>query len=164
MVMSQPPVQGAGLVSILWTAGFDVAWRAPTERFESMRPVFQMIHRSLRPDPRWSLQSSELITRMMRQQTQNMIDEFNARAREYKKPLSDQQMSEFRQKNASDDEAQRTRINAIGETHDYADKDGTRVNVPIHYQSVFGDGSGNYVLTNNSYQPGGDFSELKPWK
>jgi hypothetical protein len=73
-------------------------------------------------------------------------------------------MQAFREKNAADDEAHRLRINAIGERHDYADKYGTRVNVPIHYKSVFGDGNGNYVLTNKSFQPGGEFVELNPWR
>ena len=36
---------------------------------------------------------------------------------------------------------------------------------PRHIEfQVFGDGNGNYVLTNNSYQPGGEFRELQLWK
>ena len=164
MVNASPPIQTPQMLSIIWSANFDVAWRAPTARFDAMRPIFQMIFWSLRPDPRWHTQTMEIRTMMMRQQTQNLIEELKGRAQQYNKRLSEQQMTEARQKNASDDEAHRLRINAIAETHDYVDKDGTRVNVPIHYKSIFGDGTGNYVLTNNADQPGGSFVELKPWK
>jgi hypothetical protein len=164
MMMIMPPQRMDGFFAVTWTVQMEVAWRGPRDRFEMNRPIFQMIHRSIRSDPRWYARSMEIRTQMLRQQTQNMIDALRQAADRYTQQLSQPQLDEWKQKNAADDEAQRSRINAIAETHDYADKDGTRVNVPIHYKSVFGDGKGNYVLTNDSYQPGGDFAELKPWK
>lgn len=101
---------------------------------------------------------------MLRHQVYDMIGTIKDAASRYNCQLSDSEMGARRARNAADDEAQRVRVNAIRETHDYRDNDGTRVNVPIHYQSVLGDGKGNYVLTNNSYQPGGEFQELKQWK
>lgn len=164
MMMIMPPQRMDGFFAVTWTVQMDVAWRGPRDRFEMNRPIFQMIHRSIRSDPRWYARSMEIRTQMLRQQTQDMINALRQAADRYTQQLSQPQLDEWKQKNAADDEAQRSRINAIAETHDYADKDGTRVNVPIHYKSVFGDGKGNYVLTNDSYQPGGDFAELKPWK
>lgn len=163
-LMISPQREAAGLVAQTWYCVFDVAWRAPSSKFEAMRPVFQMIHRSYRDDPRWFARQAEIRTQMIRQQTQDMIAAIKAQAEKYNQQVSETDMNAWKQKNAADDEAQRLRINSIAESHDYRDIDGTRVNVPIHYKSVFGDGQGNYVLTNNSYQPGGDFRELNQWK
>lgn len=164
MLMIGQPQEAAGLSTQGWTAVFDVASRAPASRFESMRPLFQMIHRSLRADPRWHARQMEIRTQMLRQQTYDMIETIRQQSARYNDKPGDDAMADWRRKNAADDETHRRRINAVAETHDYADLDGTRVNVPIHYKSVFGDGHGNYVLTNNSYQPGGEFRELPQWR
>lgn len=158
------PMQAAGLMTQTWACVFDVACRAPTSRFEALRPVFQMIYRSLRADPRWHARQMEIRTQMLRQQTHDLIETIRQQAAKYNQQLSENELADWKRKNAADDEAHRQRLNAIAETHDYADRDGTRVNVPIHYKSVYGDGQGNYVLTNTSYDPGGEFRELRPWQ
>jgi hypothetical protein len=62
------------------------------------------------------------------------------------------------------DKAQRQRVNSIYETDDFRDTNGQTVNLPMHYRHVFSDGNGNYVLSNSSDRPTGNWSEIQPAK
>ncbi len=69
---------------------------------------------------------------------------------------------------ASNDRMHRTFTNTITETEDYANPDGTQVNLPYDYKHVHTDGLGNYVLTDDpdfnatKYDLNGDYQEIHP--
>jgi hypothetical protein len=79
--------------------------------------------------------------------------------------MSDTDYAKYKKDMSSGDAAQRTRINSIKETDDFRDTNGNIVNLPMHYNHVFSDGKGNYVLSNNSQdKPGTLWKPIRPMK
>ena len=64
--------------------------------------------------------------------------------------ISDSQIASWKNRMAAEDEMQRRTINTIREVEDYPSHDGGRVKLPSHYEYVYGDGKGNYLLTNTT--------------
>jgi hypothetical protein len=101
---------------------------------------------------------------MARQRTANNWEIIKARGRQINQ-LSDDQYDKYKRETASSDAAQRQRIQGIYETSDYKDANGDIVNLPMHYNNVFSDGKGNYVLSNNSQdRPSSGWKAIRPMK
>jgi len=101
---------------------------------------------------------------MSRRRTTNNWELIRARGRQISR-VSDAQYSKYKRETSGSDAAQRKRINGLYETDDVRDTSGNIVNLPMHYQHVFSDGKGNYVLSNNSRdKPGAQWSSVRPMR
>jgi hypothetical protein len=126
----------------------------------------------VRPTPQWFVQSQALLAELSRMRADARWAAIRERGRQINQRFSDDEYRRYKEKMASSsssdatgDAAQRDRINTIYETDDFRDTTGGIVNLPMHYQHVYSDGKGNYVLTNDSgNKPGELWNAISPIK
>lgn len=158
------PYLSPGLNTQTWTIAPAVTISAPANQFAAQRPSLISVANTVGPTPQWHIQSQAAIAEMSRQRAANNWAIIKERGRQISQ-LSDAQYAKYKKDTARSDEAQRQRINVINETDDFRDTNGNIVNLPMHYNHIFSDGKGNYVLSNNSHdKPGGVWKPIKPIK
>lgn len=158
------PYVSNGLSSQTWSLAAGLSISAPVSTFAAQKPALINVARTLGPTPQWHTQSQAAIAEMSRQRAANNWEIIKARGRQISQ-LSDAQYEKYKRETRSSDAAQRARINGIYETDDFKDTNGNIVNLPMHYNHVFSDGKGNYVLSNNSRdKPGSSWKSIRPMK
>jgi hypothetical protein len=159
-----PPYLSPGLNSQMWNISPGGSISAPANLFAKHRPALLNVANTLRPTPQWHIQSQNAIAEMSRRRAANNWEIIKQRGQQISR-VSDAQYAKYKKDMQGSDAAQRQRINAISETDDFRDTNGNIVNLPMHYNHVFSDGKGNYVLSNNSKdKPGGLWKSIKPIK
>ncbi len=159
-----PAFQSEGFYSQTWSLAASMSISAPATQFAAHRMSLLHVAATLRATPQWHIQSQAAIAEMARQRTANNWEIIKARGRQINQ-LSDDQYDKYKRETASSDAAQRQRIQGIYETSDYKDANGDIVNLPMHYNNVFSDGKGNYVLSNNSQdRPSSGWKAIRPMK
>ncbi len=146
-----------------WSMGFFSIIAAPEDRFEATKATLYRISGTFRAIPNWWVQQFEARQLIQNQRHIDAMAEIKRRG-EFYSSMSDMQYEGFKKQMASMDKAQKDRVDTIYERQDYRDVDGKSVNLTFHYKHVYSDGSGNYVLTNNSlYRPkDGNYKEIEP--
>jgi hypothetical protein len=158
------PNYSANLNSQMWSISPGTSISAPANQFAAHRTALLNVANTLRPTPQWHIQSQAVIAEMSRRRTANNWEIIKARGRQISQ-LSDADYAKYKKDMSGSDEAQRKRINGIYETDDFKDTNGNIVNLPMHYNHVFSDGKGNYVLSNNSQdKPGALWKPIRPIK
>jgi len=135
---------------------------APVDKFERLKPELMAVGSTLRPTAKWWVQSQTLLRELAQQRIKDFSKAIAERARQYNQ-ISDAQMAAWRKEMKAGDAAQHEFVNNyLYERDDYQDTNGSIVNLPMHYSHVFSNGSGGYVLTNNSLdKPGEGWTEIE---
>jgi hypothetical protein len=158
------PIDNQNIHSQMWSIFTTFIISAPREHFDATKPELYTIAGSLRPTPQWWTQSQAVLVELSRMRMENRIAAVRRRG-EMINQMTDDDYARYKKSIAGSDAAQHDRINTIYETEDFRDSDGAIVNLPIHYQHVFSDGKGNFVLSNNSQsKPGELWNEIQPMK
>jgi hypothetical protein len=161
-----PPIDNVNIFAQTWAIYTTFQVSAPAEEFEAQKQALYTAAGSVRPTPGWFMQSQALIAELSRIRAEARWDQIRRRGQEINQRFSDAEYKQYKEKfSATSDSAQRDRINTIYETDDFRDTSGDIVNLPMHYQHVYSDGKGNYVLTNNSQnKPGELWNEIETIK
>lgn len=158
------PYLSQNMNSQMWSMAPSAAISAPINLFPALKAQLSRVANTVRPTPQWHVQSQNLIAEMSRQRSENNWAIIRERGRQIGQ-ASDADYARFKKDMARGDAAQRQRINSINETDDFRDTTGSIVNLPMHYNHVFSDGKGNYVLSNNSGdRPGQQWKQIRPMK
>lgn len=158
------PYLSQNMNSQLWSITPGVSISAPAHLFAAHRAALFNAAYSVTRNPSWHIQSQAVIAEMSRQRIANKWEAIKQRGRQISQ-MSDAEYAKYKKDSAISDGAQRTRINSINETDDFRDTNGNIVNLPMHYNHVFSDGKGNYVLSNNSQdRPGQLWKTIRPMK
>lgn len=155
------PMDNGYLVSRMWMIFTNGIIAAPEADFARLRPQLLAIAGTLEMEPRWWNQMMQLRSLLIQKKHQDAMAEIRRRGEMYNR-ISDEQFASWKRWNASDNEAQRQRIQGIYEVQDYRDLNGQSVELPFHHKHVFSDGQGNYLLTNDyNTKPEGNYQEIQ---
>lgn len=155
------------MVNAGWMSNPIASARAPAGQLDANESLLTTVIASIRPSGQWQMAINQLqnesakIEREGFAQRQKIISQTSKEIFEMNKETWDKQQ-------ASNDRMHRTFTNTITETEDYANPDGTQVNLPYDYKHVHTDGLGNYVLTDDpdfnatKYDLNGDYQEIHP--
>ncbi|HEX8550201.1 MAG TPA: hypothetical protein VF681_01470 [Abditibacteriaceae bacterium] len=158
------PYNSPNMNSQLWSISHSGSYSAPANQFATQRGLLVNVASTLRPTPQWFIQSQSVIAEMSRQRTAKNWEIIRQRGQKIDQ-LSDADYAKYKKSMSGSDNAHRQRINTINETDDFRDSNGDIVNLPMHYQHVFSDGKGNYVLSNSSQdKPGALWKPIRPMK
>ena len=158
------PYLSQNMNSQMWSIAPAFSISAPASQFAAQRPALLNVAGTVRATPQWHIASQSLISQMSRQQIAVNGEAIRERGRKIGL-ISDADYAKWKKDTSGGDDAQRQRINTINETDDFKDTTGTIVNLPMHYNHVFSDGKGNYVLSNNSGdKPGAQWEPIRPMK
>jgi hypothetical protein len=158
------PYFSQNLNSQLWSISPLGAISAPAQQFAAQRSSLWSVAGTVRATPQWHVQSQAVIAEMSRRRVANSWEVIRQRGRQISQ-MSDADYAKYKRDSSHGDEAQRTRINSIKKTDDFRDTNGDIVNLPMHYNHVFSDGKGNYVLSNSSQdKPGSAWKPIRPMK
>ena len=140
-----------------WGIEPSVAFLAPAGKLEESLPLLMSISYSVRMTPAWAKMKSDHMAKM------NQIDAKGAADRAQIWADSNREVSRiindgYRERSASSDETHRKFINSIRGVEDYTTSaGGTSVQLPNEYSYVYGNGNGEYILTNEAgYDPNAD--------
>jgi hypothetical protein len=159
-----PAIDNVNIFSQSWAIYTTSQVSAPAEQFEKQKAELYAAAAGVRPTPQWFVQSQALLAELSRIRSDARWAAIRRKGEEINRRFSDDDYRRYKQTfSATSDAAQRDRINTIYETDDFRDTGGEIVNLPMHYQHVYSDGKGNYVLTNNTQnKPGETWNEITP--
>jgi len=142
---------------VFWSIEPNVVYRAPAGELDAAMPLLMTIANSLRPTPQWAKMKADHVAKM------NQINAQGAAERSRIIAESNRQISRiitegYEQRQASMDRSHRQTINAIREVDDFrAPGSNTTVQLPHHYNHVYTNGNGEYILTDDAhYNPNRD--------
>lgn len=158
-----PPVQTQNMVMQDWMLFINSDVRAPSEKFDALRPLLYASAQSLRSVPRWWVQQQAVIMETTRRNHEMGMADIKRRAQAYDQ-ISDANMAAWKKSQAASDGQQNERINRIYEVEDFRDTDGLAVKLPSHYENYYSDGKGGYLLTSSAERPGGEWTRLSRLK
>ncbi|MBC8107508.1 MAG: hypothetical protein H7Z14_13025 [Anaerolineae bacterium] len=143
--------------SILWTVEPSVSYRAEEGQLDANMPLLMSIANSARPTPKWAQMKADHSAKMNQIAAKGAADRSAIIAnshREIMKMIVDGD----RNRQASNDRSAYNFIKTIREVEDFqGPNDSTPVQLPHHYQHVYSNGAGEYIMTNDSlYNPNTD--------
>lgn len=149
--VGMPSLYGT-IVNVNWLPSYVFSFKAPAGRLEAARPIFALMVRTFRINPRWFNKYSQLINILV----QNKIRQINNIARvsriisQTNDEISDMVMSSWRRRNAVYDRLADQFSQTIRGVDEYYDPTAQqRVELPNGYQRAWTNGQGEYVLTDN---------------
>jgi len=139
--------------SLYWTIEPNVSYRAPAGQLTAAMPLLIALANSLGHTPEWTRMANEHARKI------NQAASFKPSVlADTGKSASDILFEGWKQREASSNQSQRRIIESIHEVNTYATDTGS-VQLPAGYNSVYSNGQGDYILSNNSlYQPSTDTS------
>lgn len=159
-----PPTRTQHMTFGFWMLFVDSDVRAPTAKWERMKPLLLASAGSLRTVPEWFTQQQLVLMEITRKNHVLGMEEIRRRGEHYSR-MSDESFAAWKRSVAIGDKQQNDRINTIREVDDFRDTDGLPVKLPIHYKNYYSDGKGNYVMTNSTMDaPGSEWTELERMK
>lgn len=157
-----PPTPTQHMTFGSWMLFTDSDVRAPAAAWERLKPVLDASVASLRTVPEWFTQQQLVLMDITRRNHAIGMEEIRKRGEHYSR-MSDESFAAWKRSVAIGDKQQNDRINAIREVDDFRDTDGLPVKLPIHYKHYYGDGKGNYLMTNGTLdRPGSEWTPLEP--
>ncbi|MCC5806312.1 MAG: hypothetical protein JJU00_08280 [Opitutales bacterium] len=148
---------GGPTVNYNWSAAPLLAARAPVSKYEESEALFIAVVNSMRPTMDWQARIDELerrISQMEHEQRMNSIREFGRVQSEIARTnmeISEMQQSSFEQRMASQDRMSRSFSNAVRDVDDFRRPDGGSVSLPSHYNHVYSDSQGGYLLSKDPH-------------
>ncbi len=137
--------QGPMMSKAVWSVT-DVSGARTPVGVANQRPVVEAIGLSLRPDPRWQA----MIIQLRNQIAKGVMDGIVKRGEINKAAMDaawESHQQAVRSQSESTDRINTKFVNAMREVDDYASTDGTTVQLPSHYNNVYTDGQGGYILS-----------------
>ena len=117
---------------------------------------------SLRTIPEWFTQQQLVLMDITRRNHAIGMEEIRKRGEHYSR-MSDESFAAWKRSVAIGDKQQNDRINTIRGVDDFRATDALPVKLPIHYKHYYGDGKGNYLMTNSTLdRPGSEWTPLEP--
>lgn len=126
--------------------------RAPAGRLEQERPLLEAVSLSIQPDPRYAAVIMDLQMKISKQQTDAIIKRGEI-ARQGREEAWQIYQSGVRERQASNDRMHDKFINYIRDVDRFQDIDGSTVKLPSLYRNVYSNGKGEYILTNEPFNP-----------
>ena len=145
-----------------WMLLSDIAVFAPKGKLQSQLKNLVAIAGSLRMTPEFQQSISRTLSKMNQDdiRTANKISQINRQTNDYIRRTNQQSWENRQQAN---DRSHQNYINSIREVDVYS-QGGYEYELPSHYNYVYGDGSGNFIMTNDAlYQPNSDLSLSGSW-
>lgn len=139
------------------------AMRAPAGQLDFA--AGEAIRKTLAIDPAWQARMNGHNNAMAATDARGASDRAAIRA-EANRATSDMINQGWRDRQASQDRLHEQRIRQIREETQYANPDGSRVNLPSHYSNAWQTQGGNYIMGNGSFDPNRDLgigaTQLRP--
>lgn len=135
---------------IWWTIEPNTSFRAPAGELEASMPLLMVIANSVRMTPEWEKMKNDHIARMNQITAKGAADRTRIIA-ESNREISRIIQDGYEQRSRTMDDTHRKVINTIREVDDFNDPErGGTVQLPHHYDHVYSNGKGDYLLTNDS--------------
>lgn len=146
-----------------WNVVLDVSFMAPRGQLENRLPQLVAIANSVREVPNWSRLKAEHLATMK----QIQVNGFAARSRimsETFAEISRMRHDSFQRKNAISDSLHAKTIDSIRDVQVFQ-QGGSVYELPTGYSRVFGDGQGNFILTDDQLlQPNVELPSTQSWQ
>jgi len=147
---------------IYWGTMVNTTYFAPKGRLETEIGNLVTISNSLRMTPEWSkiLLKSQQDDRRAHMKAAKRIHEINMQTN---RSIRESQNASWQRQQASNDRSHQRYINSIREVDVYS-QSGQQYELPSSYNHVYGDGTGNFIMTNNAlYDPNSDLNVTGSW-
>ena len=140
-----------------WSIEPNVSYRAPAGELEKNLPLFFAIANSLRPTPQWANMKATHAAKMNQIKAQGAADRSRIIADTHRE-ISQMITDGYNKRQAITDKTHERFINTIREVDNYTTPGSeTTVQLPSHYEHVYSNGNGEYLLTNDAlYNPNTD--------
>ncbi len=146
----------------IWRTEMDYSVSAPQGQLDARLPLLLAVAQSVRTTPDW-LRAVERLRRGMARadlETVAMQSQLHGQTMNY---ISDLSQRGWTSRDGSGNASQNRLVDSIHEEEVYRNGDDQYL-LPGHYDHVYGDGNGNFILTNDSlYDPGTDSSLDGNW-
>ena len=147
---------------IEWFKEFDVKFRAPKGQLAASMPQLFAVANSFSETREFASMKADLNAKLtgivmngMKERSRIMAEAFD--------DINRQSMEGWRRRNASSDGGHEMFIDAINEVQVYT-QGGNSYKLPAGYHHVYGDGNGNFILTDDSrYNPNQDLEVNGSW-
>jgi hypothetical protein len=139
---------------VFWSIEPNVVYRAPAGELDDAMPLLMAIANSLRPTPQWAKMKADHIAKMNQINAQGAAERSRIIA-ESNREISRIITEGYEQRQATMDRSHRQTINAIREVENYTTPgSSTTVQLPHHYNHVYTNSNGEYILTDDAlYNP-----------
>ncbi len=147
---------------IFWSIAMDVAFYAPKGKLEANLPQMSLVANSMRMTPKWQKTLFDMQRKMFTSdmETSRKIHQINM---ETSRHIRETNNASWKRQQQSQDESHRRYINSIREVDVYS-QGGQSYELPNSYDHVFGDGNGNFIMTNDAfYNPSSDLNVTGNW-
>ena len=145
-----------------WMLLSDIVVFAPKGKLQSQLKNLIAIAASLRMTPEFQQSINQTLHNMTQDdiRTANKISQINRQTNDYIRRTNQQSWENRQQAN---DRSHQNYINSIREVEVYS-QGGYEYELPSHYDYVYGDGTGNFIMTNDAfYQPNSDLNLSGSW-
>ncbi len=145
-----------------WMLLSDIVVFAPKGKLQSQLKNLVAIAASLRMTPEFQQSINQTLHNMTQDdiRTANKISQINRQTNDYIRRTNQQSWENRQQAN---DRSHQNYINSIREVEVYS-QGGYEYELPSHYDYVYGDSTGNFIMTNDAfYQPNSDLNLSGSW-
>ncbi|MEM9881907.1 MAG: hypothetical protein AAF800_03185 [Planctomycetota bacterium] len=153
-----------------WAITTMISLRGPVGSDYMNDPEMATVFRTLRPDPKWQAEMNRHYAEMARiqrrgqEQRQRDWQRHNAKMQQIRQETSDIIATGHANREAIRDAGHQRQVDAVREVTPFDVGDGTQVEIPNHYENVYTDGAGRFVLTNDlNYNPNRDLNLSGSW-
>ncbi|MEM6458535.1 MAG: hypothetical protein AAF710_03995 [Planctomycetota bacterium] len=153
-----------------WAITTMISLRGPVGSDYLTDPEMMTVFRTLRPDPKWQAEMNRHYAEMARiqrrgqEQRQRDWQRHNAKMQQIRQETNDIIATGHANREAIRDAGHQRQVDAVREVTPFDVGDGTQVEIPNHYENVYTDGAGRFVLTNDlNYNPNRDLNLSGSW-
>jgi len=155
-----------------WSISGSLALRAPKGELEDLVHVAAVVRGSLRPTMPWMEMQARHRAKILKISHEIAMDNLRTAARisqissRANDDILEIQRTGHARREAMRDEGHARQVNSIHEVHEYrVPGESLPVALPSHYDRVFSNGAGEYILTNDAnWEPGTDASLTGSWE
>ncbi|MEL6712731.1 MAG: hypothetical protein AAFP86_03110 [Planctomycetota bacterium] len=155
-----------------WSVSGSLSFRAPKERLEELALVALAVRSSLRPTDAWMRMQARHRAKIQKISHEMAMDNMRTAANisrisaNASSEILDMQARGYESRQAIRDESHARAVNAMREVHEYrVPGEDLPVALPSYYEHVYGNGNGEFILTNDAnYEPGTDLDLTGDWQ
>lgn len=138
------------VVQSIWWLSDVTGVRAPAGSLEQAKPLLDAIRLSIRRTPEYAALIYEINARILREDARALKEAAQIWI-QHQNEILRTQGPKVASTQAAIDKAHREFVNYIRDVDDYKTPDGSTIALPAHYDHVYTNGQGNYVLTNDAF-------------
>lgn len=139
--------QNQDYVTLDWNCPSDIRFTAPRGKLESALPAMVAIASSVRETPGWAREKARHLGIMNDIELKGFAERQRIMV-DTQRDISRIIDETYRNQNASNDRSHRNYVNSLREVEIYSDGN-MSYELPSGYEKVYGDGNGNFILTND---------------